>query len=368
MESQINNSPLFSPLAIQGLELKNRIVMAPMTRSRAPGAVPNDLMASYYAQRATAGLIIAEGTAPSPSGLGYSRIPGIFNESQVAGWKKVTGAVHARGGRIFLQLMHTGRVAHPDNLPEGTAVIAPSPIQAEGEMWTDTNGMQALPVPREMSPEDIQQTINEYVKAAENAVEAGFDGVEIHAANGYLPGQFLNPHSNKRTDAYGGDIAGRSRFILELGASIARAIGPEKTGVRLSPYSTFNSMHPYEETFETYDYLSAELDKLNLVYIHLVEPAARELEEGRRLVEKIRSNFRNLFIANGGYSAESAAEAVENDQAHLVSFGAPFISNPDLAERIQNNLQLEAADPGTFYTPGEKGYIDYPFYSTEISQ
>lgn len=368
METSINTSVLFSPVTFSGLELDNRIVMAPMTRARAAGNLPNELMAAYYRQRASAGLIIAEGAAPAPSGLGYSRIPGIFTAEQVEGWKKVTAAVHTGGGKIFLQLMHTGRIAHAGNLPANSEILAPSAVKAEGQMWTDTGGMQDLPVPREMTPEEIRQMIGDYVKAAENAVEAGFDGIEIHGANGYLPEQFLNPHSNKRTDAYGGNIEGRSRFILELADVIAKAIGTDKTGIRLSPYGTFNSMDPYEETFATYDYLSAELGKLGLVYIHLVEASAREHEEGRRLVKNIRSNFSNLLILNGGYAAGTAAEAIEEGRADLISFGTPFIANPDFPERIQNRLPLAQPDTATFYTPGEKGYVDYTAYSREMSQ
>lgn len=368
MATQPNNTSLFNALARQGLVLKNRIVMAPMTRSRASGGIPNDLMVTYYTQRASAGLIISEGVSPSPNGLGYARIPGIYSPEQVAGWKKVTAAVHARGGRIFAQLMHTGRISHPENMPEHAEILAPSAVGAGGAMWTDTQGMQPFPVPREMTAADVEKTLEEYVKAAENAVEAGFDGVEIHAANGYLPSQFLNPHSNKRTDAYGGSIAGRSRFVLELGKAISEAIGNERTGIRLSPYGTFNSMDAYEETFATYDYLTTELDKLGLLYIHVLEPEARTHEEGRQLLKKIRSNFSNLLMLNGGYTGTAAAEAIENDRADLISFGIPFIANPDLPERIRHNLSLEEADQGTFYTSGEAGYTDYPAYSAELTR
>ncbi|HYH56980.1 MAG TPA: alkene reductase, partial [Anseongella sp.] len=222
METQIN-SALFNPVALDGQQLANRIVMAPMTRARAIGSVPNQLMVTYYAQRASAGLIIAEGAAPSPHGLGYARIPGIFNEEQVQGWANITAAVHEKGGRIVLQLMHTGRIGHLENLPAGAEVLAPSSIRAEGDMWTDRLGMQPLPVPRAMSPAEIGDTIREFVRAAENAVRAGFDGIEVHAANGYLPEQFLNPHSNKRTDLYGGSIPNRARFLLELISAAAGA-------------------------------------------------------------------------------------------------------------------------------------------------
>lgn len=359
METQLKTS-LFSPHGMKGHEITNRFVMAPMTRSRAVGALPNDLMASYYAQRASAGLIVSEGTAPSPNALGYARIPGIYNDQQVKGWKKITDAVHHKGSRIFLQLMHTGRIAHPANLPANAEVLAPSAVRADGDMWTDTSGMQPLPVPREMNLTDIENALSEFVKAAENAVEAGFDGVEIHAANGYLPGQFLNPHSNKRTDHYGGSTENRSRFVLELSSAVAGAIGKEKTGIRLSPYGTFNSMAAYEETFDTYDYLAGELDKLDIVYIHLVESAARSHDEGLRLLEKIRENFSNTLILNGGYTGATAAAALEEGKADLISFGTPFISNPDLPERIKKGAPLNDANAATFYSADEKGYIDYP--------
>lgn len=354
-----NINVLFEPVRSKGLELKNRVVMAPMTRSRAIGNVPNELMATYYGQRASAGLIISEGAAPSPSGLGYSRIPGIYDKAQVAGWKKVTGAVHAKGGKIFLQIMHTGRIAHPDNLPAGVPLLAPSAIKAEGAMWTDTKGMQPFPVPSAMTTEQVEQTVADYAAAAARAVEAGFDGVEIHAANGYLPSQFLNPHSNKRSDGYGGDIAGRSRFVLELAEATAGLIGPQKTGIRFSPYGTFNTMAAYEDTFATYDYLSARLNKLDIAYLHLLEGPARQHEEGRRLIAQVRRNFDNLLILNEGYTAESAAETIGDGRADLISFGVPFIANPDFVEKIKQKTPLAPADPETFYTPGEEGYTSY---------
>ena len=247
---------LITPVKIGSLELKNRIVMSPMTRSRAIGNMPNELMAEYYKQRAGAGLIITEGTSPSPNGLGYARIPGIFSKQQVVGWKKVTSAVHKAGGKIFVQLMHTGRIGHPLNLPEGAQVIAPSAVKAKGQMWTDAKMQQDYPVPKEMTAEDIQHTKKEYVTSAKNALEAGFDGIELHGANGYLLEQFLSPITNTRKDNYGGNIENRCRFVIEVATAVSNAIGKEKTGIRLSPYGVGGDMAYYPEIDATYKYLS----------------------------------------------------------------------------------------------------------------
>ncbi|WP_291143885.1 alkene reductase [Flavobacterium sp. UBA7680] len=355
----MNTEKLFSALDFNGLKLNNRIVMAPMTRSRAINNVPNDLMALYYEQRATAGLIITEGTATSANALGYARIPGIYNQEQIEGWKKTTNAVHKKGGKIFTQLMHVGRIAHKDNLPANGIIVAPSAISAETDMWTDANGMQKTETPKELSHDEIQNLIQEFVQAAQNAIEAGFDGVEIHSANGYLLEQFLNPNSNVRTDEYGGSVENRSRFILEITKAVAASIGSAKVGIRLSPYGTFNTMPVYDEIFKTYDYLSAELNKLDIAYLHLIDYAARASEEGLNLIQKIRTNFNNALILNGGYTKERALVGLENDKADLISFGSSFISNPNLPYKLENNLELTPADPSTFYMPDEKGYTDY---------
>lgn len=357
---------LFEPVALNGLQLKNRIVMAPMTRSRAIGAVPNSLMVTYYAQRASAGLIITEGTAPSPNGLGYARIPGIFNKEQAAGWKPVTDAVHEKGSKIFVQLMHVGRIAHPANMPGNSEILAPSPVGAAGEMWTDSLGMQPHPTPKPMSAADIDRTIEEFGRAAENAVEAGFDGVEIHGANGYLVEQFLNPGANIRTDEYGGSTLNRIRFTMKVADRIIQAIGKDRTGIRLSPYNTFNGMPPYDGTFETYETLAKELNKLGILYIHLVETAAGNQERGPRLIASMKANFRNTLIVNGGYTGQKAGEAIETNHADLIAFGSPFISNPDLPERIENDIPLAPADKTTFYSADAKGYTDYPLANGSV--
>lgn len=355
-------SSLFEPLKKDHFQLNNRIVMAPMTRSRAIGSVPNDLMVKYYSQRSSAGLIITEGTSPSPNGLGYARIPGIFNREQTEAWGKITEAVHQQGGKIVLQLMHTGRVAHPENLPDGGKVLAPTAVRADVPMWTDASGMQPLPVPEAMSEEDLENVVREFTDAAQNAVAAGFDGVELHGANGYLLEQFLNPKVNTRTDRYGGSNDQRLRFVLEVVDSVIGTVGKEKTAIRLSPYNTFNDMPAYDETFETYAKLIKALNDREILYLHLVENAARDHEKGKELLSSIRENFDNILIVNGGYDKDKADQVLSEKRVDLVSFGTPFIANPDLPDRIRHNLPLADPDRDTFYSAEKKGYTDYPAF------
>lgn len=362
MNTATNTNP-FEPVELRGLQLQNRLVMAPMTRSRAAGHVPNEMMLTYYAQRASAGLIITEGVSPSPNGLGYARIPGIFNKEQIAGWKKVTDAVHEKGGKIFAQLMHTGRVSHPANMPEGAKIIAPSPFPVKGEIWTDNLGMQPYAQPKAMTADDITDTVREHAQAAKNAVAAGFDGVEIHGANGYLLEQFMNPHVNRRNDAYGGNIEKRLNFVLEVVDAAIEAIGKDKVGIRLSPFNTFNSMPAYQETMETYETLIKELNDRGILYLHVIESSARKSDEGKQLLSNLRTKFNGLVIVNGGYSRESLEATLEADQADLVALGVPFISNPDLVHRLEQNLPLNAPLPEAFYSPDDKGYTDYPFFN-----
>jgi len=356
---------LFTATKLGDIELKNRIVMSPMTRSRAIGNVPNELMAEYYGQRASAGLIITEGTAPSPNGLGYSRIPGCFSKQQVEGWKKVTAAVHKEGGKIFIQLMHTGRISHTLNLPEGAQIIAPSAVKANGQMWTDSEQLQDFPIPKEMNDEDLLLTWTEYVAAAKNAIDAGFDGVELHGANGYLLEQFLSPISNIRTDKYGGSIENRCRFVLEVVTAVAETIGKGKTGVRLSPYGVASDMPHYPEIDKTYTYLAEELNKLGIVYLHLVDHSAMGAPEVPAEIKGIiRTRFKNTLILSGGYDKERAEADIETGKADLIAFGRPFINNPDFVERLKNDWSLsKGLKMDLFYTPGEKGYTDYPFYN-----
>jgi len=338
--------------------------MAPMTRSRAVGNIPNQLMALYYEQRSGAGLIVTEGTSPSPNGLGYSRIPGIFSKEQIEGWKLVTSSVHNKNGKIFVQLMHTGRVGHELNLPAGAAVIAPSAVKMSGTIWTDQKGLQEYPAPREMTLDEITEAKAEYVQAARNAVEAGFDGVELHAANGYLLEQFLSPISNTRTDQFGGSIINRCRFVLEVAREVSAAIGKEKTGIRLSPFGVASDMFPYPEIEEEYDYLAGELNKIGLVYIHLVDHSAMGAPNVPfSIKEKIRSKYTNTLILSGGYDLEKAEAHLETGAADLIAVGRQFINNPDLVERLKSNKPISTdLDMSTFYTVGEKGYTDYPDY------
>lgn len=355
-------STLLEPYRLGNIELKNRIVMAPMTRSRAIHNKPNTLVETYYEQRSSAGLIITEGTSPSPNGLGYARIPGIFNEEQISAWKNVTEAVHRNGGKIFVQLMHSGRIAHPGNLPNGAAIVAPSAVKLENTtMWVDALGNAEIPVAKEMSKDDIKQAIQEHIKAAVNAIEAGFDGVEIHAANGYLVKQFLNPHTNRRTDEYGGSIENRSRFLREIVEGIINAIGKDKVGVRFSPNATFNETVVYPEVDAMYDYLSNNLNKLGVAYIHLIT-----LGVSQSLIATIRKNFTNTLIVAGDYNGDSAHQAV-NAFADLVAFGRPFVANPDLVTRIEKKLPFNQPKFNLLYAAGAEGYTDYPvFEDTEV--
>ncbi|TGM37377.1 alkene reductase [Leptospira biflexa] len=355
---------LYQKTKLGNLELKNRVVMAPMTRSRSINNIPGDLVATYYEQRSEAGLIITEGTSPSPNGLGYARIPGIFSKEQTAGWKKVTEKVHNKGSKIFVQLMHTGRIGHELNLPKSAKVMGPSAIMAKGKMWTDSDGMLDHPTPLEMSKEEILSTIEEFVDASKNAIAAGFDGVELHAANGYLLEQFLHPSANQRTDEYGGSIENRIRFILEVAKAVSEAIGKEKTGIRLSPYGAFNDLFPFPETHDEYSLLAEKLNQIGLVYIHLVDHSSM----GAPIVEPktvsaIRNNFKGTLILSGGYDAIRAEKDLTSGNADLVAFGKPFLANPDLVTKFQKNSPLANFDETTLYTPGEKGYTDYPFSS-----
>ncbi|OGS90195.1 MAG: alkene reductase [Gallionellales bacterium GWA2_60_18] len=351
---------LFTPAVLGKLSLKNRIVMSPMTRSRAIGNTPNQLMEEYYRQRAGAGLIITEGTSPSPNGLGYARIPGLFNEDQARGWKRVTDGVHRAGGAIFVQLMHTGRVSHPANMAQDARMLAPSALAAPGEMWTDSAGQQPHPVPTEMSDAEVLQAISEYVAASKLSTQAGFDGIELHAANGYLIDQFLNTVSNRRNDRWGGSIENRIRFALEVARGCAAAIGPERVGMRISPYGVFNGMAPDAEMDEMYLRLIKELNDIGLVYVHIVDHSSMGAPEvSPALKAGIRAAFKGKYILSGGYDLVRANADLDAGRGDLVAFGRPFISNPDLVEKLRAEKALAEYDPGTFYTPGKEGYTDY---------
>lgn len=352
---------LFTPWQAGKTELPNRIVMAPMTRSRCPGNSPGKIVATYYAQRAEAGLIVTEGTSPSSNGLGYARIPGLFSNRHVQDWRNVTDAVHLAGGRIFVQLMHTGRVSHPLNLPAGSRILAPSPIALSGTMWTDAQGGQPFPTPTEMTEDDIKRTIAEFVQSAELAITAGFDGVELHGANGYLINQFINTASNRRQDGWGGSSANRIRFALEIARQAAARIGRDRLGIRLSPYGVFNDMETDPTMEDTFEQLALELDRIGLFYIHLVDHSSMGAPEVKPSIKrKIRAAFHGTLILSGGYDRARAEADLLAKKGDLIAFGRPFISNPRLVSKLRTGSPLLPADEATFYTPGEKGYTDYP--------
>jgi N-ethylmaleimide reductase len=349
---------LLSPFIKGNFELKNHLVMSPMTRSRAIDNLPNQLMADYYGERTGAGLIITEGTAPAPEALGYPRIPGVFSQQQIDGWKSVTNKVHRGESKIFLQLMHTGRIGHNDNLPKGITLVGPSDIKATGQIFTDTKGLQDYSAPVALSKEGIKNVIEGFVTAAKNAIEAGFDGVEIHGANGYLLEQFLNPHVNNREDEYGGNMENRSRFTVEVLQAVADAIGKEKVGIRFSPFSKLGDLVDYgeEETQNTYAHLAEKLDELQIAYVHIAVNAAIP----EKTFQAIRDNFSGIIILANGLNPETGEEALHAGFADLVAFGRSFLSNPDFVERIITNAALNPVDFSTLYTPGAKGYTDYP--------
>ncbi len=351
---------LFSPFTLGSLSLKNRAVMSPMTRSRSIGNVPGEIVATYYAQRAGAGLIITEGTAPSPNALGYPRIPGLFSKEQVDGWRAVTKAVHDKGGAIFAQLMHTGRVGHPLNMPAGARLVAPSAIAVSGKMYTDQEGPLEHPAPIAMSAADIREAVAEFASASKNAIEAGFDGVELHGANGYLIEQFLCAKSNTRTDEYGGSVENRVRFAVEVARAASDAIGAKRVGIRLSPYGVFNDTGPDEHTDAVYTRLAEELGKLGLAYVHLVDHAAMGAPPVKPEIKAaIRKAFGGPIILSGGYDLARANADLAEGKGELVAFGRPFLANPDLVDKLKSGAALKQPDMSTFYTPGEKGYTDY---------
>jgi len=348
---------------LNGLELKNRIVMAPMTRCRAIENIPNDLMATYYAQRAEAGLIISEGTSPSVNGLGYARIPGAYSPSQIEGWKRIANKIHNNGGKIFVQLMHCGRISAKENLPNTGETIAPSPVRAEGEMFTDSKGMQQHDLPREMTLEDIEQTQNEFVNASNLLVNsANIDGVELHAANGYLLDQFLNPKSNLREDKYGGDFKSRARFVLETAKKVVAKVGANKVGIRVSPYGAMNDLeHNYPDLVDLYTYLAVELKELGIAYIHIVDHTGSmgAPEFKSRIKSTLKHVFKGTIITGGDIDSLDKAEEVLNNGFDLAYIGRPFISNPDLIEKMKHNDKLTEPKEAFFYSTGAEGYTDY---------
>jgi len=349
---------LFSPYQLGRLQLANRFVMAPLTRNRAgDGEAPTELAAEYYAQRAGAGLIISEGTQPSAVGQGYPHTPGLHTEGQVAGWALVADAVHARGGKIIVQLMHAGRISHP--AITGLRPVAPSAITPAGEVYTP-EGMKSFEAPRALGTDELPGVVAEYVDAARRAVRAGADGVELHAANGYLLQQFLADGSNTRTDGYGGSPRKRARFVVEVATAVARAIGADKVGIRISPAGSFNDITE-TETEQTYAALLEGLNPLGLLYLHVLEAPDTHFRE------QLRKQWGGAFILNTGFTGPShlatAQEAVDTGSTDLFCIGRAFLANPDLVERLRTGANLNQPQPETFYTGGAKGYTDYPALS-----
>jgi N-ethylmaleimide reductase len=355
-------SDLFDPVALGPYTLRNRIVMAPLTRSRADDAgVPGALQATYYSQRASAGLIVTEATNISAQGKGYIRTPGIWTKEQVEGWTLTTKAVHDRGGRIFLQLWHVGRVSHPDLQPGGVLPVAPSAVRAEGQKAYTYEGFKDLVTPRALLTDEIPGIVADYAHAAQCAKDAGFDGVEIHSANGYLLQQFLSDKTNERTDRYGGSIENRTRIVVEVVEAVTRVWGGTKVGIRLSPLTKFADIGDSNPE-PVYLSLIEQLNPFGLAYIHVIEgdTGGERHPAGSFDLQKLRRAFNGLYIANNNYTLELALEARAKNLADLICFGRPFIANPDLVERLRKGMPLATPDPNTFYAGEAKGYIDYP--------
>ena len=359
----MHHPSLFEPYALGNLTLANRIVMAPLTRNRAgAGLVPGEFAATYYAQRASAGLLIAEATQVSAQAQGYQDTPGLYTPEQVAGWRIVTDAVHAKGGRIFVQLWHVGRISHVDLQPGGAAPVAPSALRAETKTFVH-NGFVDVSMPRALLASELPAIVNDFRQAAANAIAAGFDGVEIHGANGYLLEQFIKDGANQRTDAYGGSIENRARLLLEVVAAVAGEIGADRTGVRISPVSPANAIS-CSDPQPQYDYIAGQLSELGIVYLHVVEGATG----GARDVApfdygSLRRRFTGTYLANNGYDLDLANTRLTEGQADLFAFGRAFIGNPDLVARLKTGAALAQPDPATLYGGGAAGYIDYPTFS-----
>jgi N-ethylmaleimide reductase len=363
---------LFEPIRVGRLELPHRIVMAPLTRSRAgqPGNVPTPLMACYYAQRASAALIVSEATQVSMQGQGYAWTPGIHSREQVAGWRLVTDAVHAAGGRIFLQMWHVGRISHPSLQPDCMPPVAPSPVKPEGMAFIENEqgAGELVPfvTPRALELEEMPYLVRQYERAARNAVKAGFDGVEVHGANGYLLDQFLCTGTNRRSDGYGGRVENRVRLLLEVVDAVTAVWGPDAVGVRLSPMGQANDIRD-DDPLTTYSHAARELDTRKLAYLHLVNPAAAALEKktppdplAMEMLQRMRKAWRGVLVVAGGFDAESAERWLREGRADLIAFGRKFLANPDLPERLRAGAPLNADDPTTYYGGGETGYTDYP--------
>ena len=356
MSSSTDQSPLFAPAVLGSVPLRNRIVMAPLTRSRAAaGNVPHELNVRYYAQRASAGLIISEATQITAHGQGYPKTPGIHSDAQIAGWRLVTSAVHERGGRIFLQLWHVGRISHPLTLPDGDLPVGPSAIKPAGEIYTH-EGMKSFVTPRALATDELPALIDDYRRAAANAKAAGFDGIEIHAANGYLIDQFLRDGTNHREDAYGGPVANRARLLREVIEAVLSVWEPGEVGVRLSPTNPFNDIADTDAQ-GTFEAIVESLNRYRLAYLHVVEDRASSFDYAR-----LRRLFNGAYMANGGYERDSAIVAIDTEQVDFVAFGKLFIANPDLPARLRLNTGFNPPREATFYAGGAEGYVDYPSF------
>jgi N-ethylmaleimide reductase len=353
---------LFDPAKMGDVEVQNRVFMAPLTRNRArPDGVPGEHAAEYYSQRASAGLIFTEATQISPMGKGYLNTPGIHSQEQIDAWKTITDGVHAKDGKIFLQLWHVGRISHTSLLPGGAQPVAPSAIRAQAQTFT-AEGPTDVSAPREMTLDDIKSTIEDYRKASENAKKAGFDGVEVHAANGYLIDQFLRDKSNRRTDEYGGSAQNRVRFLKEAVDAAVDVWGAGRVGVRLAPTGTFNDMDD-SNPLEIFGAAIDMLGQYGLAYLHMVEefPGSHTDEQQRAIIDALREKWQGFYIANGGYDGPDAEKAIARHKADAVTFGRSFIANPDLPARLARDAALNKPDQTTFYGGGAKGYTDYPF-------
>jgi N-ethylmaleimide reductase len=352
-------SLLQTPINLGALQLPNRIIMAPLTRMRAPNSIPTDMMVTYYSQRASAGLIISEATPISPQGVGYPSTPGIWNRQQIEAWQKITTAVHEKNGRIVLQLWHVGRISHPD-FHDGALPVAPSAITPQGQAVTPI-GMQPFVTPRALATDEIPGIIESYRQAALNALEAGFDGVEIHSANGYLLDQFLRDGTNQRTDPYGGSLENRARLLMEVTTAVVEACGAERVGIRLSPSGTFNDMADSNPE-AIFSYTVAELNQFNLAYLHIVDALEGDIRHGAQVVslDLLRKTYHGNLMVCGGYDQARAEATLKEGLADTVAFGQLYIANPDLVERFQQHTPLNTPDQNTFYGGDDKGYIDYP--------
>ena len=351
---------LFSPAQLGAISLKNRIVMAPLTRSRAPkeNGVPQPMNVTYYQQRASAGLIVTEATPISAMGHGYPFLPGIYTDEQVAGWKKVVAAVHAKGGKMVLQLWHVGRISHPSLLPNNVLPVAPSAIKPAGQLYT-YEGMVDFVEPRALAASELPALVADYVHATQCALAAGFDGVEIHSANGYLLDQFLRDSTNKRSDNYGGSFENRARLLMEVTKAVVAVAGSDKVGIRLSPANPFNDISDSDPQ-ALFNYVVVELNQFNLAYLHVIEGDVGGKAQAFDFIA-LRKLFKNAYMANLGYDKARGNTAIASGHADVIAYGVPFIANPDLVERFRTDAPLNEADANTFYGGTEKGYIDYPF-------